>query len=114
LTRDLDFADVRRYPPALSLDIFIPRCILRGSEFGALHANYIEADTPARNVAPARELTRLRVAHYPKPIGPNFASRGKRKPPAGILAEGFCYFGAVYARRYVQSNCRAAAPREGG
>jgi hypothetical protein len=39
------------------LDISISRCILRGSEFGALHANFIEADTHAHNVAPARELT---------------------------------------------------------
>ena len=76
---------------APSLDICICRCTLRGSEFGALHANFIEADTPARSVAPDRELTRLRVAHYPKPIGPIFASRGNVSPRQGFLPRVFCY-----------------------
>jgi hypothetical protein len=48
----LERSDLHRF-----LDIFISRCILRGSEFGARHANFIEADTQARIVAPARELT---------------------------------------------------------
>jgi hypothetical protein len=60
---------------APALDTCLSECILRGSEFGALHANFIEDDTLASKVAPARELTRLRVAPYPMPIGPIIASR---------------------------------------
>jgi hypothetical protein len=36
----------------------------------------------------------LRVAHYPKPIGPIFASRGNVSPRLRILAEGFLLSGA--------------------
>jgi hypothetical protein len=98
---------------ALPLDIFTSRCILRGSEFGARHANFSEADPHANNVAPARELTVAGRA-LPEADWADLRIARTHKPPAGILAEGFLLFGAVYARRHVQSDSRAAASREGG
>jgi hypothetical protein len=89
------------------------KCILRGSEFGAPHANFIETDTPERNVAPARELT-VAGSALPEADWADLRLARKRKAPAENLVEGFLLCGAVHARRYVQSNCGAATPREGG
>src|SRR5664279_4708213 len=72
------------------------RCILRGSEFGARHANFSEADPHANNVAPARELT-VAGSALPEADWADLRIARTHKPPAGILAEGFLLFGAVYA-----------------
>src|SRR5208282_6914100 len=90
-------------PWSQTLDFLIVRCILRGSEFGALHANFIESDTSTHDVAPARELT-VAGSALPEADWADLRIARTHKPPAGILAGGFLLFGAVYARRHVQSD----------
>ena len=65
----------------------------------------------ARILAPARELS---VAGGASPEADWLRPRLARNisPRLRILAEGFLFFGADHARRYVQSDCRAAAPRK--
>jgi hypothetical protein len=77
-------------PQLLTLNICNSRCILRGSEFGAQHANFIEVQTNYRNVAPVRELT-VAGSALPEADWPDLRLARNRKPPAGILAEVFFY-----------------------